>query len=173
MKLTYTTGKNAEALETFVADSRWGRIEVAFDGDSIHECSFTKKSAGRRRAGLPVHVKTFLDEWDSFDSGRGFSGRFVAKGTAFEHDAWRALREVGFGRTATYGEIARKIGRPGAARAVGLACNRNPLPLLIPCHRIVGSNGKLTGFAGGLDVKEKLLAMESTELPLERMAANG
>ncbi len=188
MKLTYTNDPSQD-LQTIIASSRWGRIEVSYDGDSIHECSFTAKPASKSPGQLPAHVRTFLKEWDAFGvsgaGGEGFSGRFVAKGTEFEHEAWKALREVKFGRTSTYGEIARKIGRPGAARAIGLACNRNPLPLLIPCHRIVGAGGKLTGFAGGLDVKEKLLAMESSELPLgrvadrpvkrplERMAANG
>lgn len=172
MKLLYTTDRDLD-LETFVANTRWGRIEVSFSPTAIHSCTFTDKPCGRGLNGLSAPMRTFLDEWDSFDRGSGFSGCFVASGTAFDHLAWKALREIPFGQTATYGEIARQIGRPGAARAVGLACNRNPLPLLIPCHRIVGANGKLTGFAGGLDVKARLLAMEQNELPLERTVVNG
>ena len=73
---------------------------------------------------------------------------------------WALLREIPYGQTATYGALAAKAGNPGAARAVGMACNRNPIAILIPCHRVVGSNGSLTGYAGGLDFKRRLLELE-------------
>ncbi|HET6202675.1 MAG TPA: methylated-DNA--[protein]-cysteine S-methyltransferase [Planctomycetota bacterium] len=82
------------------------------------------------------------------------------RGSAFQRSVWRALQRIPFGGTASYGEVARRVGRPGAARAVGLACNRNPVPILVPCHRVVGSNGALVGFGGGLGLKRRLLAGE-------------
>ena len=82
------------------------------------------------------------------------------KGTPFQMLVWQELRRIPYGQTRTYGEIATAIGKPGAARAVGTACNRNPIWLLIPCHRVVGKNGSLTGYAGGLDMKHQLLMME-------------
>jgi methylated-DNA-[protein]-cysteine S-methyltransferase len=83
----------------------------------------------------------------------------------FHADVLRELALVPYGHTDTYGSLARKIGRPGAARAVGTVMNRNPIPIVLPCHRIVGANGSLTGYAGGLDVKRRLLALEGATLP--------
>jgi AraC family transcriptional regulator, regulatory protein of adaptative response / methylated-DNA-[protein]-cysteine methyltransferase len=83
------------------------------------------------------------------------------QGTAFQFRVWRALQKIAYGATKTYGEIADEIGQPGAARAVGNACGTNPVPLVIPCHRVVGSNGKLGGYGLGLDRKKKLLAQEA------------
>lgn len=74
---------------------------------------------------------------------------------------WAELVKVPYGATATYGEIAERIGNPGGSRAVGLANNRNPIAIIIPCHRIIGSSGKLVGYAGGVELKERLLALES------------
>jgi methylated-DNA-[protein]-cysteine S-methyltransferase len=81
-------------------------------------------------------------------------------GTPFQQKVWAALRTIPFGETRSYGEIARQIGHPAAVRAVGAANGRNPLSIVAPCHRVIGSTGKLTGFAAGLDVKARLLAME-------------
>jgi methylated-DNA-[protein]-cysteine S-methyltransferase len=88
---------------------------------------------------------------------------FVPKnihGTAFQKKVWTALTKIPYGKTATYGEIAKKVGSPKAFRAVGGACNKNPYAIVIPCHRVIGSNGDLTGFAGGLKMKKKLLDLE-------------
>jgi methylated-DNA-[protein]-cysteine S-methyltransferase len=81
--------------------------------------------------------------------------------TVFMQEVWSALMNIPYGETRTYGEIAASIGRPKAARAVGMACNRNPIALFIPCHRVVGANGSLVGFRGGVNIKEKLLALEA------------
>ena len=86
------------------------------------------------------------------------------QGTPFQLRVWRALLEIPYGETSTYGAIAEKIGNPHAARAVGMACNKNPLLLVIPCHRVVGRNGALTGFAAGMEVKRRLLEMEKCRL---------
>ena len=82
-------------------------------------------------------------------------------GTPFQRSVWKAISRVGFGKTITYGTLAAKAGRPGSARAAGAATGRNPLGIIVPCHRIVGSNGSLTGYAGGLGRKRALLALES------------
>jgi methylated-DNA-[protein]-cysteine S-methyltransferase len=85
-------------------------------------------------------------------------------GTEFQRRVWQALLAIPFGETTSYGEIARRIGAPSAVRAVGGAVGRNPISIVVPCHRVVGSNGSLTGFGGGLDRKRWLLSHEGVEL---------
>lgn len=92
---------------------------------------------------------------------REFELPLVPEGTPFMRRVWAELVKVPYGATATYGEIAERIGNPGGSRAVGLANNRNPIAIIIPCHRIIGSSGKLVGYAGGVELKERLLALES------------
>jgi methylated-DNA-[protein]-cysteine S-methyltransferase len=89
-----------------------------------------------------------------------FDLALAPQGTAFQKSVWREIAKVPAGRTASYGDLARRIGRPSAARAVGAAVGRNPLSVAVPCHRIVGSDGSLTGYAGGLERKRALLALE-------------
>jgi methylated-DNA-[protein]-cysteine S-methyltransferase len=81
-------------------------------------------------------------------------------GNAFEQRVWTALRQIPYGETASYGQIAEQIGAPGAARAVGVANARNPIAIIVPCHRVIGANGKLVGFGGGLPMKRALLDLE-------------
>jgi methylated-DNA-[protein]-cysteine S-methyltransferase len=88
------------------------------------------------------------------------------EGTPFQLTVWKELCEIPFGETISYGELAGRIGNPKASRAVGLANGSNPIPIVIPCHRVIGSNGKLTGYGGGLPIKEKLLALERRQLTL-------
>ena len=90
-----------------------------------------------------------------------FETALAPEGTPFQQAVWKAISTVGFGETITYGELARRAGCPGSARAAGAATGRNPISIIVPCHRIVGSNGSLTGYAGGLDRKRALLALES------------
>jgi len=92
-------------------------------------------------------------------------------GTEFQQKVWRALLTIPFGETRTYAQIARQIGRPEAVRAVGAANGKNPISIVTPCHRVIGSNGKLTGFAGGLDAKAFLLRLEGAPLDPVRDAA--
>lgn len=92
---------------------------------------------------------------------RSFDLPLDPAGTDFQRSVWEALRAIPYGQTRTYGEIAAAVGRPRAVRAVGQANHVNPLPIFIPCHRVVGKNGALTGYAGGLDLKRALLALES------------
>lgn len=88
------------------------------------------------------------------------------QGTPFQLSVWHRLCEIPYGETISYGELARRIGNPNASRAVGLANGSNPIPIVVPCHRVIGSNGKLTGYGGGLPIKEKLLALERRQLRL-------
>lgn len=96
---------------------------------------------------------------------REFSLRLDMRGTPFQKSVWEALLAIPYGETRSYGQIAKQIGRPSASRAVGAANGQNPIPIVVPCHRVIGSTGKLTGFGGGLDVKEKLLGIESQGKP--------
>jgi methylated-DNA-[protein]-cysteine S-methyltransferase len=90
-----------------------------------------------------------------------FETELAPEGTPFQQAVWKAISAVGFGKTITYSELALHAGFPGSARAAGAATGRNPISIIVPCHRIVGSNGSLTGYAGGLDRKRALLALES------------
>lgn len=85
----------------------------------------------------------------------------AAEGTAFQRGVWERLREIPYGATVSYGELARRMGRPGASRAVGLANGRNPISIVVPCHRVIGSGGKLIGYGGGLANKARLIELES------------
>src|SRR5699024_1633110 len=83
------------------------------------------------------------------------------RGTPFQLACWAALAEIGYGETRSYGEVAASLGQPGAARAVGLANNRNPISIIVPCHRVIGADGALTGYGGGIEAKRYLLDLES------------
>ena len=91
---------------------------------------------------------------------RSFSVALDMRGTSFQRNVWEALLAIPFGETRTYGELAKQVGSPQAARAVGAATGRNPISIIVPCHRLIGSTGKLTGFAGGLETKARLLGLE-------------
>jgi methylated-DNA-[protein]-cysteine S-methyltransferase len=95
----------------------------------------------------------------------GFDVTLGPAGTSFQQRVWDALSEIPYGETRSYGEIARRIGQPGAARAVGLASGRNPILVLVPCHRVIGVNGAITGYAGGLQAKRALLDLEQARRP--------
>jgi len=109
----------------------------------------------------PVLIETERQLEEYFAGRRKeFALRLDLAGTDFQRKVWNALLTIPFGETRSYGQIARQIGNPGAGRAVGAANGRNPVSIVAPCHRVIGSTGKLTGFAGGLDAKARLLALE-------------
>jgi methylated-DNA-[protein]-cysteine S-methyltransferase len=110
--------------------------------------------------------KEAIRQLESYFEGKlkEFDLPLVLDGTEFQLLVWNNLRKIPYGETVSYGQLARRIGSPDAARAVGLANGSNPIPIIIPCHRVIGSNGDLTGFGGGLPVKKKLLALESRQL---------
>lgn len=95
---------------------------------------------------------------------REFDVALAPRGTEFQREVWKGLSEMAYGSTTTYGELAARIGRPGASRAVGAATGRNPWSIVVPCHRLVGRSGVLTGYAGGLEAKQFLLSLEGQTL---------
>jgi methylated-DNA-[protein]-cysteine S-methyltransferase len=103
----------------------------------------------------------FAGERTTFDVPLAFD-----RGTEFQQSVWRALTEIPYGETISYGELARRIGRPDRARAVGAANGQNPIPVIVPCHRVIGADGSLVGFGGGLDRKRTLLELERGQLVL-------
>ncbi|MDA1256426.1 MAG: methylated-DNA--[protein]-cysteine S-methyltransferase [Chloroflexi bacterium] len=109
----------------------------------------------------PVLSAALLQLREYFDGERTeFDLLFDLRGTEFQEMAWRALGSIPYGATTTYGRQAERIGRPTATRAIGAANGRNPISIILPCHRVIGANGDLTGFAGGIDTKRRLLAFE-------------
>ncbi len=136
-----------------------GLSGVYFDGQKYHP---RVASQWRRDAGhAPLRqARRELAEYFGGERKR-FDTPLAAEGTVFQRSVWKAIASVGFGETITYGELARRAGCPGSARAAGAATGRNPIGIIVPCHRILGSNGSLTGYAGGLDRKRALLALES------------
>lgn len=110
----------------------------------------------------PVLLETERQLNEYFAGSRDkFTVKFDCPGTDFQKRVWQALATIPFGETRSYGQIARQIGRPKAVRAVGAANGKNPISIIVPCHRVIGANGKLTGFAGGLKTKATLLRLES------------
>ena len=112
---------------------------------------------------LPPVLRQAVEELREYFAGerREFTLPLAPAGTPFQQQVWTALREIPYGATCSYRRIAERIGRPKACRAVGMANNRNPIAIVVPCHRVVGASGALVGYAAGLEVKEKLLALES------------
>jgi len=110
--------------------------------------------------------KEVIRQLEAYFEGKlqDFDIPLVLDGTEFQLLVWNNLRKIPYGETISYGQLARQIGSPDGARAVGLANGSNPIPIIIPCHRVIGSNGDLTGFGGGLPIKKKLLALESKQL---------
>jgi methylated-DNA-[protein]-cysteine S-methyltransferase len=107
-------------------------------------------------------MRAYVQELEEYLAGerRQFSFPLDLRGTDFQLACWRALLAIPYGETRTYGDIARAIGRPQGFRAVGMANNRNPVAIVVPCHRVIASDGTLCGYGGGLDVKRKLLRLE-------------
>lgn len=148
-------------------DSPIGELVLTGDGRALRGLHMTR---GRR----PL---TGEPDWheadDAFEEVRAqladyFAGRrtsfdvpLALEGTTFQLEVWRGLLEIDYGETISYGELARRIGRPRAVRAVGLANGRNPIAVIVPCHRVIGANGTLTGYGGGLDNKRLLLDLEA------------
>ena len=107
----------------------------------------------------------FAGKRTAFDLGSAFD-----RGTAFQREVWEGLCGIGYGETISYAELARRVGRPAAMRAVGAANGQNPISIIVPCHRVIGANGSLTGYGGGLAAKEWLLAHERKHMPAESLA---
>jgi methylated-DNA-[protein]-cysteine S-methyltransferase len=147
-------------------DSPIGSLLLAGDGEFLIELGFPGGKAARRhqpdwtRNSEPFdECKRQLREYFAGEL-REFSIPLAPEGTEFQLQVWNALRSIPYGETVSYGELAEQIGRPAASRAVGAANGRNPIPVIIPCHRVIGSSGQLVGFGGGIATKKHLLALE-------------
>ncbi|MFR9661671.1 MAG: methylated-DNA--[protein]-cysteine S-methyltransferase [Rikenellaceae bacterium] len=139
-----------------------GMVSLEYDGDGISSLQITADCSGLDNKPDPFAEKIFsqISEYIS-GSRREFDLKLnLGAQTPFQRAVYEELLLTPYGQSRSYGQIARAIGRPGAARAVGMACNRNPIHIIIPCHRVVGSNGALVGYAAGVDLKRMLLKME-------------
>src|ERR1700722_7949701 len=140
--------------------SETGLIAILWENDNPRRVPLTGLVEDNDRKIL-VETERQLKEYFSGKRNE-FSIPLDMRGTAFQKDVWRALQAIPFGTTLSYGQIAKQLGRPTASRAVGAANGRNPISIVVPCHRVIGSAGKLTGFAGGLDAKAHLLNLETS-----------
>ena len=149
-------------------ESMVGRLLVAGDEEGLRYISFEK---GRNRITPEIdwiegrsYLAEAIRQLELYFQGglKQFTLKLAPRGTPFQLDVLRALQELPYGETISYRGLAQRIGRPNASRAVGAANARNPLPIVIPCHRVIGSDGSLVGFGGGLDIKKRLLDFEKT-----------
>ncbi len=147
-----------------------GRLLIAGDEEGLRRISFQdglhpmKPDADWERADAPF--RKAIAQLKAYFGGelRRFDLALAPEGTPFQREVWSALTTIAYGKTVTYGELAHRLGRSNAFRAVGAANGQNPVPIVIPCHRVIGADGSLTGFGGGLDIKRRLLELETRDL---------
>ena len=164
-----TSNRRTEKRHVYkMIDSPVGRLKLVATDQGLAAILWENDRPGRVRLNLetesPGHpvlleAERQLQEYFAGDRTR-FTVELDVAGTPFQRQVWNALRTIPFGETRSYAQIARQIGNPRAMRAVGAANGRNPLSIIAPCHRVIGSTGGLTGFAGGLETKARLLALE-------------
>lgn len=153
-------------------DSPIGELVLAGEGEALEIIGFpegkgviaVQDSWQENPKAYPCAVKQLGEYFEG--KRKNFDLQLKPSGTPFQLDVLDALRQIPYGQTASYQDIANTVGRPKAVRAVGAANGRNPLPIVIPCHRVIGSDGSLTGFGGGLPAKQYLLALESSDFQL-------
>ncbi len=163
----------AAAMEYVIVESPIGPLMLAGEADVLHVLAF---QSGSRAQGpdaswtlAPGAFRRVRAELDRYFAGtlREFRSPVAPAGTEFQRRVWEELRRIPYGETISYLELARRIGNEKAVRAVGLANGANPLPVIVPCHRVIGSNGSLVGFGGGLAIKRALLDLETGQGALE------
>jgi methylated-DNA-[protein]-cysteine S-methyltransferase len=139
-----------------------GPLLVAGDGDRLREVHFAPSKPQDAWKHDPGSFSRLSKQFAEYFAGerRTFEVELAMDGTPFQLEVWSALREIPYGEVRSYADVARVIGRPKAVRAVGAANGANPIPVIVPCHRVIGSSGALTGFGGGLAVKRRLLDLE-------------
>lgn len=149
-------------MTEFIMDSPVGPLALREEDGVLAELRFG--GIPTKGAAPMVFLRQVQEQLEAYFAGqlREFKLPIILGGTDFQHAVWEALREIPYGTTCTYGDIAKKIGRPNAVRAVGHAIGQNPISIIVPCHRVIGKNGTLTGFAGGLAVKAQLLEIENS-----------
>ena len=141
-----------------------GLVAILWENDNPRRVPLTSSMEDDQQKIL-VEVERQLNQYFAGER-RSFSLPLDMRGTPFQKDVWEALLSIPFGETRSYGQLAKQIGRSSASRAVGAANGRNPISIIVPCHRVIGSSGKLTGFAGGLETKATLLDMEKKDASL-------
>lgn len=147
-----------------IVPAPFGELLVAKEDGAVVEIHFRPRDVdGVRDDDAVSDVAKQLHEYFRGER-QSFDLELAPRGTDFQRLCWSALQHIPYGETRSYSDIAREIGRPAAVRAVGAANGANPIPIVIPCHRVVGSNGSLTGFGGGIETKRWLLALESPTL---------
>ncbi len=136
-------------------------LEIECSADCITRITFLKEAKPETQP-ITALDKKLKEQLDGYFNGTrtSFDLPLCPRGTDFQEAVWQALTAIPYGETRTYAQIAAQIGKPKACRAVGMANHHNPLPILIPCHRVIGANGRLTGYAGGLEIKKFLLDLE-------------
>ena len=151
-----------------VYDTAWGPVTVGCGENAVTQLHFGRRhcEGQEEKTALSDEVIRQLEEYLR-GARRRFDLPLAPEGTSFQRSVWQALREIPYGQTRCYEEIAEAVGNPRACRAVGMANNKNPIAILIPCHRVVGKNGSLVGYAGGLELKKKLLRLEQETCPEE------
>jgi methylated-DNA-[protein]-cysteine S-methyltransferase len=161
-------------------DSPIGPLLIAGDGEVVHSISFPKdgKPVQPQPGWITSHRGTVgetMRQLHEYFAGRRreFDLPLAPQGTVFQKAVWRALREIPYGTAISYGELARRVGNPRASRAVGSANGANPLPIVIPCHRVIAADGSLGGFGAGLPTKQALLGLESAALASKRLVRDG
>lgn len=136
-----------------------GEIYIAENDGSICNVSFCDLNYTRKETALIKKTYTQIEEYFKGER-QTFDIKLSVQGTVFQKKVWEELQKIPYGKTATYKDIAKNIGNKNASRAVGMANNKNPIAIIIPCHRVIGSNGNLTGYAGGINIKKYLLDLE-------------
>lgn len=160
------------SLQYRIVDSPVGPLTLAGVGSTLMHLRMTGQShepdRSRWTSADPGAFAGSVEQLDAYFAGTltEFDVDLDVAGTPFQRRVWTALQTIPYGETRSYGQIADQIGSPGASRAVGLANGRNPVSIIVPCHRVIGSNGGLTGYGGGLDRKKTLLALEKAESTL-------
>jgi methylated-DNA-[protein]-cysteine S-methyltransferase len=159
-----------ESLNYSFMETPIGTLLIAAD-NAVRIISFPNKklrpAAKWKQSGAGVVGETMRQLKQYFAGKRDtFDLPVEPQGTEFQRTVWRSLQDIAYGETISYGELARRVGNPQASRAVGAANGQNPIPIVIPCHRVIGANGKLTGFGGGLPTKQALLALEARQKSL-------
>jgi len=141
-----------------------GLLQIQGDENYITHIQFVEQQIDEETSVWPLGEKA-KGQLEEYFAGKRttFDLPLQAQGTDFQHSVWKALQQIPFGKTCSYGEIALKIGNPKAARAIGNANNKNPIAIVVPCHRVIGANNELTGYAGGLWRKEFLLNLENKQ----------
>ena len=152
---------NRQTLTSAALPTALGTFEATFSDEGVRQLRFPNQSSGDTRS-TDTRARLLAEELDAYLRGdlSEFSAPVDLQGTPFQLGVWNALREIPYGEVRSYQAVAEAIGRPSAVRAVGAANGANPVPVIVPCHRVIGSNGRLVGFGAGVEWKLRLLGTE-------------